>query len=58
MFLTKAQDKTSEVQQSNVEIGNPQMKEIRVMTVKIKNLGGKWMYRVINHNFLAKNYKI
>ena len=31
-------DKSSE-EQSDVEIGNPLMKEIRVMTVKIKNLG-------------------
>lgn len=58
MFPTKAQDKTSEEQQSDVEIGNPLMKEIRVMTVKIKNLGGKRMYRVRNHKFLTNNYKI
>lgn len=41
MVPTKAQDKSSEEQQSDVEIRNPPTKEIRVVTVKIKNLGGK-----------------
>ena len=58
MFPTKAQDKTWEEQQSDAEIGNPPMKEIRVMMVKIKNLRGKRMYRVRNHKFLTNNYKI
>lgn len=58
MFPTKAQVKTSEVQQSDVEIGNPPTKEIRVTTVNIKNMGGKRKYRVRNHKFLTNNDKI
>ena len=58
MVPTKAQNKSSEEQQSDVEIRNPPTKEIRVVTVKIKNLRVKRMYRVRNHKFLTNNYKI
>ena len=46
MFQMKKQDKTTEEQLSEVEIGNLPEKEFRIMIVKmIQDLGKEWRHR-------------